>query len=300
MPVVIPELVYVVALFFAVCGYLVARGLLAGWTHSIGYVLQWLGRELRFSIPVPLKTIHVDLGGPFRAADAAVFTAIQNWATGAEIEIGYCLHGLARVAQLMSEAIDILGRETASTFDWFLHIKLRQLLKLVSLPVLLPLLIPKLIAAVLPHIKSGTVRIYHVVTHEVTHTATRVVVKTAAVAIPGAHSIPGLRKEVTGLTRRMARINTRLRRVEGLFAAGVLAAAIANVLGVATKCLRSGNIGRTARRICGMDTSLLNLLLQDGLAILGAVSVVEFAKDLQAIENEAIAVLGGLIKEWPS
>ena len=300
MPVVIPELVYVIGLFFAVCGYLVARGLLAGWSHSLGYVLQWLGRELKFRIPIPFKSFTLDIGGPFRALDNLVRTAVQYWATGAEIEIGYCLHGLGRVGQLMAEAIDYLARETAQTFDWFLHIKFRQFLKMVAAPFLLPLLIPKLLPLILSHIKSGTVRIYHVITHEVTHTATRVVVKTAAVAIPGAHAIPGLRKDVGALWKWRTRAEKRLRRVEGLFAAGVMAAVIANVLGVATRCLRRGNLGRSARSVCGADGSLIDSLLGDLLAITSVLSVVEFARELRAIEDEAIGIMGALVREWPN
>jgi hypothetical protein len=80
-------------------------------------------------------------------------------------------------------------------------------------------------------------------------------------------------------------------------AAAIVAAAIG---GISASCVRKGNIAKTARRICGLDTHLLDTLLLDGLAIIGAVSVVEFAEALVAIEDEALKVMGGLIQEWPS
>jgi hypothetical protein len=80
-------------------------------------------------------------------------------------------------------------------------------------------------------------------------------------------------------------------------AAAIVAAAIG---GISSSCVRKGNIAKTARRICGLDTHLLDTLLLDGLAIIGAVSVVEFAEALVAIEDEALKVMSGLIQEWPS
>lgn len=300
MPAVIPELVLVVGLFFAVVGYLFARGALATWTHTVGFLLHAIASALVFSIPLGFRSKKIDLGGPVRALDNAVVSAIQAWADGAEIEMGYCLHGLAHVAQYMAQAIDILGRETAHTFDWLVHVHIPRWVKYAATAAFPFAWITKVIAAqiakALPHIRTEI--------HTVTHDLPRVTVKVLRQTIGGAVALPPW---VIHLPRRLRRDEAalgrhakRLGRVEGLFAAGVMAGVLANVLGIATKCLRTGNVGKTARRLCGLDANLLESLLLDGLIIASAISVVEFAEAMLAIEDEAVKILQVGIREFPS
>jgi hypothetical protein len=48
-----------------------------------------------------------------------------------------------------------------------------------------------------------------------------------------------------------------------------------------------------------MDASLLESLLGDALLIVGTLSVVTFAKEMLAIEDEAVAIMRKLVKEIP-
>jgi hypothetical protein len=64
-------------------------------------------------------------------------------------------------------------------------------------------------------------------------------------------------------------------------------------------CVRKGNIGKVARRLCGLDGALVDLLLLETTLIVGAVSVVEFAEALLVIEDEALKIAHTLIKEFP-
>jgi hypothetical protein len=57
------------------------------------------------------------------------------------------------------------------------------------------------------------------------------------------------------------------------------------------------NSTNALKAVCGMDSLLLDALLLETTAIVGAISVVEFAKDLQEVEGEAVDLLRGLIKE---
>lgn len=300
MPEVIPELVYVIGLFFAVVGYLTARGLLATWTHSLGYVFAWLASHLRFHPSVSGIGFTLDLGGPFRAVDSWVVTALQNWCDGAEIEMGYCLHGMAKVAHYTAQMVDWLARETDATTEWLWHVGIPKVAKgaaTVALPyALLRKWIAQAVAAAVAHL----VHVIRVTTHDVTHETTVIVRKAVGYAETLPKWVIHLPSRVRGIERAEERLGKRLRKVEGIFAAGVAAAIIANALGIATKCLRRGNVGKAARSICGFDTSLIDSLLADGLAIVGALSVVEFAKELQAVEGEAVKILGSLVKEWPS
>jgi hypothetical protein len=57
------------------------------------------------------------------------------------------------------------------------------------------------------------------------------------------------------------------------------------------------NTTAAARAVCGMDSLLLDALLLETVALTGSISVVEFAKALQAVEGEAVHVMSLGIKE---
>jgi hypothetical protein len=59
-------------------------------------------------------------------------------------------------------------------------------------------------------------------------------------------------------------------------------------------CRKTANVGR---RVCGLDTDLLSALLLDTLIIGGTISVVQMAKELQAIEGAALAIIRDGIDE---
>jgi hypothetical protein len=59
------------------------------------------------------------------------------------------------------------------------------------------------------------------------------------------------------------------------------------------------NSTNALKAVCGLDTSLLDSLLLDATAIVGAISVVEFAEALLEVEDEALQVFRGLIRELP-
>lgn len=98
-----------------------------------------------------------------------------------------------------------------------------------------------------------------------------------------------LPKAWRGLTKRLLRIERRLSRLEvGVFGATAMAIAMANVLGVSARCLRKGNVGRTARALCGLPTNLLN----DLLGILADIWVVENVCVLLPFLETAVSKVG--------
>jgi len=262
VPEVIPELVYVIGLFFAVVGYLTARGLLATWTHSLGYVFAWLAAHLELRIPTPFGSVHVNLGGPFKAIDTWAVTALQNWCAGAEIEMGYCLHGMEKVARYMAEAVDLLARETSQTFDGLIHIHLPKWAKIAALAAVPPALLAKLIAQAVAHLRPEIGKVYHAIPERVAPKVAKVAraVSGGAVALPG--WVIHLPRRLHGIDELNERLEKRLRKVESFAAAGVFAGILANLWGVSSKCVRSGGpIGKVARSLCGINKSLLDDLL---------------------------------------
>ena len=262
MPVVIPELVYVVGLLFLVVGYLTARGLLATWTHSIGWMLETLAGSLVFSIPLFFGHKTLDLGGPFRAVDRLVVTALQNWCAGAEIAMGYCLHGMEKTARYFAQAVDYLARETADTFDWLVKVHLPKWLRYAIVAAFPPALIAKLIASAVAHLRPQLVKTVKVIEHAIPNQTIQVIRHAGAVTIPGAWAIPNLIKRVGTLWHWRQSVDRRLHKLEVGVGASAFAVAMANVLGLGSaRCLRSGNIGRLARGLCGLERGLLDLLL---------------------------------------
>jgi hypothetical protein len=65
------------------------------------------------------------------------------------------------------------------------------------------------------------------------------------------------------------------------------------------KWLRCKNVTKAGKAVCSSDASWLTSLLGDALVIASVISVVEFAKELQAIEGEAVKILGVGIREFP-
>jgi hypothetical protein len=278
VPVVIPELVAVVGLFFAVVGYIVARGLLASYPHSLGFVLQWMGTHLRIKIPLPhIRDIHIDVGKPFREADHAIITALQTWAAGAEIEMGFFLHGAGRLAALTAEAIDHLARETSETFEWLAHRHIPRWVKHaveIAFPLALLLrLVAHAVRVALPHVRKEI----HVVAKALPAQTWHYIVHAAPVVLPKPLGLGNIRAEIRGLTKRNLRITKRLHRLEGLLGVAAMAAAMANVLGLPNwRCLTRGNIGRAARHFCGLDKWLVDLLLLGSVEAFVATDLCEF------------------------
>lgn len=106
------------------------------------------------------------------------------------------------------------------------------------------------------------------------------------VPLPTVPSIPNLRKRVA--------------RLEKLLAAGVGVAVVLRALArLRLGWLRCNKVGRLGRAACGLDEGLLESMLTDALAIFSVISVVEFARELRAVEDEAIGIMGRLVREWP-
>lgn len=108
-----------------------------------------------------------------------------------------------------------------------------------------------------------------------------------ALPIPTVPAIPNLRK--------------RLARLERIVTVGVGVGLVARAIArMGSGWVRCNKVRRLGRAMCGIDDSLLDALLLDALAIFSVVSVVEFANGLRAVEDEALAIMGKLVREWPA
>lgn len=112
-------------------------------------------------------------------------------------------------------------------------------------------------------------------------------------AIPRALPIP----TVPAFPNVWKRLRALEKKIGAPVALGVVAVALSRL---GAGWIRCNNVRRLGRSLCGLDSNLLDSLLLDSLAIFSVLSVVEFAKELRTVEDEAVAIMGRLVREWPA
>ena len=93
----------------------------------------------------------------------------------------------------------------------------------------------------------------------------------------------------------------RIRALEHKLAKPVAVAAVVAALArLGLGWIRCNKVRKVGRSLCGFDDSLLDSWLLDAVAIFSLISVVEFANELRAVEDEALGIMGRLVREWPA
>lgn len=289
-----------IALLWQFIEYLIVSGLIIIWAATIGWFMIRLGDWLNLSRYGALGIHLPDLGKPIRVAEHGIREFLLDEQRGLEIMIGATWHALKEIVLAHVHMLEWLVKEIDAANEYLDHKLLPRWGKWAAAAALPAALVAKIVAAVVAKLRPQLAKEAKVAEHAVPQVVEQYITYSVPAALPGALGIPKIHRDITNLWKWRSKAEKRLGRLERITAAGVFAGLLANALGIATRCIRRGNVGKAARRVCGMDSSLLDSLLLDGLAIAGAVSVVEFAKGLQEIEDEAVAVLGGLIREWPS
>jgi hypothetical protein len=114
------------------------------------------------------------------------------------------------------------------------------------------------------------------------------------VPIPVPQTIPKVGDIQHGLDWVRGKVNRlgKLGTIAGLI--GLVAGSLAR-LGI--NWARCSRVNKVGRRICGLNDGLLDGLLADLLLVTSIISVVEFAKELQAIEGEVVSGLERFVRE---
>lgn len=111
-----------------------------------------------------------------------------------------------------------------------------------------------------------------------------------AVTIP--NSIAGLRKRTRVLERAAERDWNLLRKHERLLGLGALTGVVAVVLSrLGLGWARCTKVGQMGKGVCSMNSGLLDALLLDTTLILSAISIVELAESLLAVEDELVGLV---------
>lgn len=233
-----------------------------------------------------------------KGAENAISHALGSAAAGVENQIGRFWHALAREVESIGEALwliaQTLGHLAVVGVD---HVFLGHVYDLIRA---LQRRIDALAARAAHIVTTTTTKVVSVTKPIVTHVTKRVEVVSAAVEHAIAVDIPNLWHRERVLTDQLAKAWEWIRAHGKLIgeAAGVGAVAVA-LARLGFRWLTCRNVGKVGRQVCATDADILDQLLLDGLAVFGVLSVVEFAKVMRSIEDDAISLVGTMVREWP-
>lgn len=120
---------------------------------------------------------------------------------------------------------------------------------------------------------------------------------TATVTVPR-----GIEGEIGNLrewvNRQDAKLRKQIRSAKRFVPVALTVAGLFALLRKASlSWIRCAKVKRVGKQVCGMDDSLLESLLADALLVVGTISVVQFAKELQAIEGTVLTGLEKFVRE---
>jgi hypothetical protein len=119
-----------------------------------------------------------------------------------------------------------------------------------------------------------------------------------AIAVDIPHGIAGLRARDLSLSRAYERLRQLVKRHERALGASAVAAAVAYALArLGGTWIRCTNARRLGRRACGLDPDLLEGMLAGTLLLVGGISIVELARELQAVVGPGAQGIRNIIHE---
>lgn len=311
----VPVLAYLAIGLLALLSWIVLRGLTSAYRATFGWFLERLAEIL----PAKHWYFPVDLRGSVRGIDNAMLHTLSFAAAKSEHAAGYFFHGAAVIQEWGWRELRHLAHESEQTFTWLSRIHVPKLVKYAIPLVALTALVVRIVRAEIKRAIPQTAKVAHAAAHAATVPFTTHVViphlgelqwihrhwKAIAAAaaapavglgaavLPNVHIFPRLRalERWEGYTRK------RLRRLEALLGVTAFAGLMAKVLGLPNwRCLTRGNVGRTARALCGLPAHFLNDLLGllvDFFVIADICEVVGLLSDAFAlIEPELLGFVG--------
>lgn len=264
-------LMFLVAFALCLLAQQIVRALFQIGQSAVGWI-PWLGSRI---------------SGDLHRIEQRMTHALGAVAFALQYGVGAMFHGLASLMQQLVDSI-----EGNAALIWQIAHYLPGLATVAQLVD---------VARGLAHANHATVagtravtRVIHDVTRVVTHTTTRVNTTVARVqAIPADVLLPGALSGVRGRVRAIEDELASLRKRVGISGRtaleGVGVGALAYALGrLGMSWARCSNVGRLGRRACGMDANLLESLLADTLLVVGTLSLVEFAEEMQGVAETAV------------
>lgn len=294
MPLLLVPLIVVLVAFVAYAQAALARS-------TSGGFIGWLGSALRSAafLAGPIGTAAVDLTRWISRAIGSHFAQVEEravgWIVGLEQAIRYSgafavlvpieLFRFANwvIAHGIPDAIRALPNSATTVVTHLTKIVKEFPTKIVNVTKYVRVAAKSAAAVAVPHVTIPYIREWNWI-HRHWKALTTAVAGT--LPIPFGFTIGNLRK--------------RVRALEKLGAGALAIAAVSTALGrLGLKCLLGRNGKMLGKRLCRVDSSLLDALLLTSVGVVGVVSVRQLAREALALENEAYSLLHKLIKEMP-
>jgi hypothetical protein len=274
----IPVLAYLTVGLLALLAWVVLRGLRSIWIYTIGSVFLAIA-DVGISTGIFGK---VHPFGFLKDANTTVMNNLERAATGSEHAVGYLFHGAAVIQGWIAKELFHLAADVWGWATWLQNSHLPRWVKAMIIAAVPPLVIPLIARALAGVHPTRLTRIaqYRIgITRRQVKAMIAAALATAGALAPG---LPNIWPRVKGFERDLTGIWRRLRRLEALLGVTGAALLVARALGLGSaRCVRSGNIGRAARRWCGLDNLIVDALMADLAFTAGTISLVELAKATQ-------------------
>jgi hypothetical protein len=279
----------------AACVFVLLLGLRWAWQYTFGALLEALA-NVRINLPGrhdlhPLRWL--------RAYNTAVQNDIERRLEKSHRAMGYFFHGAAIILEWTAREVAGLAADTLHFGQSLSHVRLPRLTRAMIIAAFpLPWLARRVAALVAAHAIPAA-RVTNI--RRGINRRTVAAMIAAAVGVIEAPHLPHLRLPgaLRDLGKWRTQVGRRLRRLEWLLsAAGAAALVTVAFKRLGLRCLLGRNGKTIGKTLCRFDADLLDALMLGGLVITG-LSVVEFAKELQTVEDEALRALHRLVREFP-
>ncbi len=308
-PVLPPLVALVVCLFalaFILCAHTIIKALFytasIGATIAVGWV-PWLGGKVKRSLHFIEQRVNNYMSGLVSGTASAVAASWHALAVAAEFA-GKALVDVAQAAWRVAWYVNV--KFPVSVISALAHYSAREakaLLKRIEQATIWRQTVTRVInnpaagrigGAIKGALKTVEGELANL--RDLVLPRLRALERDIATTIPGAIERLGARERAA--ERRLRGLLGRLSRVDkatvGLGAAGLVAIALSRI-GIGF--LRCTNIRSGGRRLCGMDAGAVEDILAGTLLIVGSISIVEFAEELQTIMGDAESGIRGFIRE---
>jgi hypothetical protein len=259
---------------FLFLAYIVAAGLLWVYRSTLSRILLGLADEIDdVSISARLVTIRplAPLAAALRFVDGNIRAGLGLAATNTERGALLLFHLAARQLDRIGDAIGGLAFDTAQA---------------------------------LTHATTVTVpNAIYAAQRGLSHRIRTAEATAAAAAVAGTLALHRFEAVVTGRLGGMGRDLTTLKRrmlkaERALAGAGAVALVGAALARMSLGWLRCRNVRRAGKQVCGMDYDILSSLLAGTLAVWGAVSLLDFVRELESLTDAGTDALKATIKEF--
>lgn len=301
-----PAIAYGGAFIFLVAAFVVSWGLLTVYRLSLRPILLGIASLFFFSVGglgVSLGRPLAVVGNAIKSAADTIDRALAEAVIASESGIVWLWHALAKQAEWLGGLLGDLAETIEAKFRvWYLNFPpLAAIWLAVKGAQQLPALWKAVhssgahVTRVSEFVYKQGAQVTNVTKNYVTQTAAAAAVSTTgAVAAP----FPWAKGRFGDLEGELSALRSRIGRLEKpLVGAAVVAVVGAALARLGLRWARCSNVGKVGKQVCGMNPTLLESLLADALLVVGAISVVEFAKELQAIEAATVAAMRGFVRE---